>query len=273
MPTYVQYKDGGASTRYVQQANSAADGTTSNPDWPAAFVCDASLNILGSTAAHPFVIGGAVATNTAVSSAANPVPICGSDYGGTPKVQSIKVDSSGNQQHNVTQIAGTATVTSISGALGVGGDTASGSSDAGNPLKVGGVAVNAEATAVTNGQRVNAVYSLTGKQIVDPYSNPENTINGAVQSTDSSTHNLFASQGAGVRSYITTITLANTSASSVLVTLTDGTSTLYLPAPANSGCVVTLPKAFRSAAATAVTIQASSGVSTISVSAQGYKGT
>jgi len=47
-------------------------------------------------------VGGAVATNNNVSSATNPLLIAGSDYGGTPKVQTWKVDSSGNGQIAVT---------------------------------------------------------------------------------------------------------------------------------------------------------------------------
>jgi hypothetical protein len=47
-------------------------------------------------------VGGAIATNNNVSSATNPLLIAGSDYGGTPKVQTLKVDSSGNGQVAVT---------------------------------------------------------------------------------------------------------------------------------------------------------------------------
>lgn len=57
-------------------------------------------------------VGGAVATNTVVSSATNPLLIAGSDYGGTPKVQSLKVDSSGNAQVAITN---TPTVTANAG--------------------------------------------------------------------------------------------------------------------------------------------------------------
>jgi hypothetical protein len=180
---------------------------------------------------------------------------------------------SGTQNINVSQVAGgTAINSGVTGALAMGGDTGSGSTDAGNPLKIGAQARSSEMTAVANGQRANLVSDLVGKLITLPYANPENFIAGNVTSIDTATHNLFASQGAGVRSYITSIQVSNSSSSNVLVTLTDGTSTIYLPAPANGGSMTTLTVPFRSAAATAVTIQSSSGVSTISVSAQGYKG-
>jgi hypothetical protein len=60
-------------------------------------------------------VGGAVATNNNVSSATNPLLIAGSDYGGTPKVQSLKVDSSGNAQVAITN---TPTVTANIGTSG-----------------------------------------------------------------------------------------------------------------------------------------------------------
>ena len=64
-------------------------------------------------------VGGAVATNTAVSTATNPLLVAGSDYGGTPKVQTLKVDSSGNGQVNVSQINGQAPTLDNTTVLGV----------------------------------------------------------------------------------------------------------------------------------------------------------
>lgn len=46
------------------------------------------------------------------------------------------------------------------------GDTSSGASDAGNPVKIGGIAKTANPTAVTDGQRVNAIFDKLGKQVV-----------------------------------------------------------------------------------------------------------
>lgn len=48
----------------------------------------------------------------------------------------------------------------------VSGDTANAASDAGNPVKIGGVGKTANPTAVTDGQRVNAVFDKLGKQVV-----------------------------------------------------------------------------------------------------------
>lgn len=46
------------------------------------------------------------------------------------------------------------------------GDTANAATDAGNPVKIGGVGHTANPTAVTDGQRVNATFDKLGKQVV-----------------------------------------------------------------------------------------------------------
>jgi hypothetical protein len=65
------------------------------------------------------------------------------------------------------------------------GDVASGTTDSGNPLKVGGLASNVVPAAVLNGQRVNAYFDLNGYQhvIVDNIlSNAANTVVGNIAS-------------------------------------------------------------------------------------------
>jgi hypothetical protein len=80
-------------------------------------------------------VGGVVATNSNVSTANYPILIAGSDYGGTPKIQSTKVDSSGklyistvdtlttitNQVNtNIKQIGGSNIATAATGIIKVG---------------------------------------------------------------------------------------------------------------------------------------------------------
>jgi trimeric autotransporter adhesin len=111
-------------------------------------------------------VGGSTAAGNNISSATNPLVIAGSDYGGTPKVQALKVDSSGNAQVAVTN---TPTVTANAGtnlntsalALESGGNlaTVAGAVSAGvmqeNVKQVNGVATLAGAGAVgTGSQRV-----------------------------------------------------------------------------------------------------------------------
>lgn len=98
--------DGSAVTQPV----SGTVSITANSAVNLAQVAGGNTSNAGQTGAMQ--VGGAVVTNTVVSSATNPLLIAGSDYGGTPKVQSLKVDSSGNAQVAVTN---TPTVTANAG--------------------------------------------------------------------------------------------------------------------------------------------------------------
>jgi hypothetical protein len=107
--------------------------------------------------------GGNQAAGSTISTNTNPLLIAGSDYGTTAKLQSLKVDSSGNAQvavtnsPTVTANIGTtnglvldATVTG--GNAKVQGNVSSGTADSGNPVKVGGI-YNSSAPSLTTGQR------------------------------------------------------------------------------------------------------------------------
>jgi hypothetical protein len=63
-------------------------------------------------------------------------------------------------------VTGTVTANQGSPPWTVGGDTASGVADANNPVKIGGVARTSNPTAVSNGNRVNAIFDKLGKQVV-----------------------------------------------------------------------------------------------------------
>lgn len=107
--------------------------------------------------------------------------------------------------------------------LPVHGNTAAGASDADNPLKIGGVGKTANPTAVTDGQRVNAIFDKLGKQVVVgairdlkgvtqtqiSASTSETTIVAAVASTFCDLYGLI---------------LANTGATTTKVTIKDATA-------------------------------------------------
>lgn len=57
----------------------------------------------------------------------------------------------------------------VSGGLGVGGNTADGVTDAGNPVAIGGLAQSVQRAAVTAGQRVKAVFNLFGEMVIAGY--------------------------------------------------------------------------------------------------------
>lgn len=158
----------------------------------------------------------------------------------------------------------------------VAGDVASGSSDSGNPVKIGGKAINAEATAVTNGQRVNLVSDLVGKQIVMPYANPENFVAGVTAAiTDTTSTSTIAAEGSGVRTYITSILVTNSHATvGTFVKILDGASIVWegYAAALGGGFSQSFPVPLRCTANTAVNTQCVTTGANVIASIAGYKG-
>lgn len=160
------------------------------------------------------------------------------------------------------------------------GDVSAGSSDSGNPVKVGGKATNVEPTALTTGQRANLITDLVGKLIVLPYANPENFVSGVITSamTGTTSTSLIAAPASGLRNYITQITVSNAHATvgtDIIIQDGSGGTTLYnIPAAAvYGGSVITFPTPLRQpTTATAIfCANVTTGAST-KVSASGYKG-
>lgn len=103
------------------------------------------------------------------------------------------------------------------------GDTASGATDAGNPLKIGAVAHTAAPTAVTDGQRVNLIADKVGKLITsgairDLKTNQKTTI------TSSTAETTILTAVASTFLDVYGIVIANTSATATSVTIKDSTS-------------------------------------------------
>jgi hypothetical protein len=157
---------------------------------------------------------------------------------------------------------------------GIAGDIAHDSADSGNPVKMGGRARTSSITAVANDDRVDVILDTTGRQIVIPYALNENSTDGTNSSTGTGDTAVIVAPGAGIRLYITTITVYNSSTTNTYVTVKDGTTAkLVLPAPAQGGCVVTLPRPLRITANTAFNFASNTGVTTMFVSAVGYTST
>lgn len=163
--------------------------------------------------------------------------------------------------------------------LVIGGDTASGSTDANNPIKIGAVAKSSEPTAVSTGQRVNLFTDLVGKLIVLPFSNPENFVSGVTSAmTGTTSTSLISAPSAGLRNYITQIIVTNSHASvGTFVLIQDGNAgtTIYegYAAAAGGGFSISFPVPLRQpTTATALYVQnVTTGANTIA-SASGYKG-
>lgn len=160
------------------------------------------------------------------------------------------------------------------------GNLASDAVDAGNPIKIGAQARSSEITAVSSADRVNLIADLVGKLIVLPYANPENFVSGAITSamTGTTSTSLIAAPAAGLRNYITQITVSNSHATvgtDIIIQDGSGGTTLYvIPAAANyGGATLTFPTPLRQpTTATAIYCANVTTSSSTKVSASGYKG-
>lgn len=143
-------------------------------------------------------------------------------------------------------------------------------------LQDGGKGVNAEQSAVTNGQLQSMVTDLVGKLIVLPYANPENFVMGTTAAvTDTTSTSVIASAGGSLRNYITQCTGTNSSATTgTFIKILDGASIIYeaYAGISGGGFVAVFPTPLKGTAATAVNAQAVTTGTNFIVSCSGYKG-
>ncbi len=175
---------------------------------------------------------------------------------------------------------GTNTVTvNANGGLEVTGGVAHDAVDAGNPLKLGAVAENSiVGTAdVADGDRTNLYADLDGVLLTKNFCTYADIIVTRVTDTGG-TSTAFSAFGAvaSQRNYITTITVYNSSTTNGFLDLRDGTAgtVMYtIPLPALGGATINFPVPFRQTTAnTALAYDVSAAISTIYISAVGFKG-
>jgi hypothetical protein len=149
--------------------------------------------------------------------------------------------------------------------------------DSGEPLKVGHKAIAGMSglTLVAAADRTDSYAGLDGAQYVRPHCGLEDIVSGVAAITDGSSTSVIASAGAGVKNYITSVIIANNSATAVTVDLRDGAAgsvKATLPVPANtSGVVCNFPIPLPFSAATAVCADPSAAATTITVTLLGFK--
>jgi hypothetical protein len=149
--------------------------------------------------------------------------------------------------------------------------------DAGNPHKVGVKARTADPTAVAASDRVDAYGDTLGRLVVAPYALHENLISGATPAvTDTTSTSVLAAAGAGVRNYVTQVTVTNSHATvGTVVTITDGSGGTVLhrgyAAPNGGGYSLSLNAPLRGSANTAIHAVCATTGSNVYVSASGYK--
>lgn len=166
-------------------------------------------------------------------------------------------------------LAGVTTVTTLTG-----GGVAHDGVDSGNPHKIGARATASlsGATMVAAADRTDVMAGVDGVVITRPHTNLEDLTSGnASVATDTSTQ-VIAAAGAGIKVYLTTIILTNTSATNTYCEIKDGTTVkLTIPVPANGGAVVSLPAPLGGTANTAWNFDPGTAVTTMYCSMIGFK--
>lgn len=217
----------------------------------------------------PWIVAGGGTAGTAASGVVTVQGIAG--------MTKLLVTPDANSAVNIAQYGGNNVISAgTNGALAIGGTVATNVAITANPINLGAQAVSSENAAVTTARQVQLVADLVGKLIVLPYANPENFVSGRATATDTTSTSLLGAPAAGLRNYITQITVWNSSATSTYIKIQDGSggTELYdIPAPAGGGATLTLPTPLRQpTTATAIFFAANASANAVFVSASGYKG-
>jgi hypothetical protein len=129
----------------------------------------------------------------------------------------------------------------VNGALVMTGDTAAGATDAGNPVKIGALAVahGTSPTAVTAGQRVNAASNRQGILFTIP--GHPNIVTSAVTFTAAQTDRVLVANSAGTKIVLWAYSVKTSDANTVDVSARLGISATAVPADSATGLVDTHP--------------------------------
>ena len=195
--------------------------------------------------------------------------------------QSVKDPINPFWQANVTKpsTAVAATQSALAVALhpssNLNGQSAHDAAVTGAPVRIAGRGLSAAYATVATGDTVDLMCTLQGVQTVRPYTIPElewsyaAASGGVINTTDVA---LAAAAGAGLRRYITTMTLSNNSATATEVVLKDGATVIWRGhLPANAPNVqVNFANPLKTAANAALNFACITTAAAVYVNAQGY---
>lgn len=156
----------------------------------------------------------------------------------------------------------------------VNGGVAHDAADSSNPVKQGFKATTALSglTLVSSADRTDGFSGVDGVQITRPHCNLEDIVSGNATNTDGTATSCIAAQSAGIKTYLSSIILCNTSATAITVDIKDGTTVkVSLPLPAGSGCIYNPPIPIPGTAATAWNFDGSAAATTVTCSMLGFK--
>lgn len=142
---------------------------------------------------------------------------------------------------------------------------------AANPVSMGAEARSTDKTAVASADIVTLISDTLGKLIVSPYHFPNNHIRGIASTTGTSDTSVIAAQGSGIRTYVTTAALSNSSATGTVVLIKTASTNLFQVYVA-PGAAVVIPFHFplRGGDNEALNCTAATGVTTLYCDYQGY---
>lgn len=154
------------------------------------------------------------------------------------------------------------------------GTVAHDAADSGNPVKTGFKAYSANPTAVATLDRTDAISDLIGRQVIVPYSIPENTWTTclAADITDTTSTSVKTAT-ASIRHYVTSVSVSNMDATvATRVNILDGATVIWsCPAAAlGGGCTQSFPVPLRGTANTALNAQPTVTSSESRVCLSGY---
>jgi hypothetical protein len=160
-------------------------------------------------------------------------------------------------------------------AISPNGEVAHDAVDAGGGSKIAAKAIAGlfTGTPVAAADRTDLFAGLDGALIVRPHCGLEDLISGNASNTDGTSTQVIAAAGAGVKQYLTSVTITNMHATTVVyVELKSGTTVMYtLPVPPG-GATVSFPVPLKpNAANEAWNFDASAAVTTLYCSMVGFK--
>ena len=169
----------------------------------------------------------------------------------------------------VTAVTTVGTVTTLTGSA-----IAHDAVDSGNPHKIGAKATTSLSglTLVAAADRTDLMAGVDGVLINRPHTNLEEVVTGNATNTDGTSTQCIAAQAAGIKTYLTSIILCNTSASNITVDIKDGSTTkVSIPVPAGGGAIFNPPVPLPGTAATAWNFDPSAAATTVTCSMIGFK--
>lgn len=204
------------------------------------------------------------------------VDIVGSLPAGTAAIGKLAANSGvtiGAVEIAATQTLSTVTTVGTVSTL-TGGGIAHDSADSGNPVKIGAKAKGtlSGVTLVAADDRADATADLDGALIVRGNYALGDLVNGNASNTDGTSTSVLSAGAAGVKHYITDVTITNTSSSNIYVELKDGSTAKWtFPVPANGGVTHHFASPLPGTAATAWNFDPSAAATTVYCSVAGFK--